>query len=58
MSEKEFDYKPQATDLTKFGENYSKAFGKGENKLVDCDRCGSRHWTHQSCKPSQQKHNE
>lgn len=45
----EFVYRPQATDLTKFSEGFSRAFGKGENVLVDCEKCGHRHWTHQSC---------
>lgn len=46
----EYVYRPQATDLTKFDEGYSRAFGKGENILIECNQCGHRHWTHQSCK--------
>ena len=45
----EYVYRPQHTDDKKFSEGFSRAFGKGENVLVECAQCGHRHWTHQSC---------
>ena len=53
LTSHDIHYRPQHTDLKKFGANYAGAFGKPEeNTLVDCEKCGTRHWTHQSCKHS------
>ena len=49
-NEPAFVYRPQHTDLTRFADGYESAFGKGENRLIECPQCGTRHWTHQSCR--------
>lgn len=51
LTASDIGYRPQHTDLEKFGRGLAAAFGKPvENTLVDCEKCGSRHWTHQSCR--------